>query len=94
MAYLCQYSDLENSTDSIVHGVTKSWTRLSDFHFPGRGNYYPLQYPCLGNPHGQRSLADYSPWGCKESDIIVHTQTQRAFEIFTNKDLRILNFIF
>ena len=25
-------SDLENSMDCIVHGVTKSWTRLSDFH--------------------------------------------------------------
>ena len=64
--YSRQYSGLENSMDSIVHGVTKSWTRLSDFHFPGRGNYYPLQYPCLGNPHGQRSLAGYSPWGSKE----------------------------
>ena len=28
-----QYSGLENSMDYIVHGVTKSWTRLSDFHF-------------------------------------------------------------
>ena len=28
-----QYSGLENSVDSIVHGVTESWTRLSDFHF-------------------------------------------------------------
>ena len=28
-----QYSDLENPMDCIVHGVTKSWTRLSDFHF-------------------------------------------------------------
>ena len=27
-----QYSDLENSMDCIVHGVAKSWTRLSDFH--------------------------------------------------------------
>ena len=26
------YSGLENSMDCIVHGVTKSWTRLSDFH--------------------------------------------------------------
>ena len=25
-----------------------------------------LQYSCLENPHGQRSLAGYSPWGCKE----------------------------
>ena len=35
------YSGLENSMDSIVHGVSKSWTRLSNFHlslfftFPG-----------------------------------------------------------
>ena len=28
-----QYSGLENSTDCIVHGVTKSWMWLTDFHF-------------------------------------------------------------
>ena len=27
-----QYSGLENSMDYRVHGVTRSWTRLSDFH--------------------------------------------------------------
>ena len=32
----------------------------------GHGN--PLQYSCLENPHGQRSLVGYSPWGRKESD--------------------------
>ena len=31
--YPLQYSGLENSTDCILHGVTKSQTRLSDFHF-------------------------------------------------------------
>ena len=31
--YSLQYSCLENSMDCIVHGVAKSWTRLSDFHF-------------------------------------------------------------
>ena len=30
--YLLQYSGLENSMDYIVRWVTKSWTRLSDFH--------------------------------------------------------------
>ena len=30
--YPLQYSGLENSMDYIVHGVPKSWTRLSDFH--------------------------------------------------------------
>ena len=28
-----QYYGLGNSMDCIVHGVAKSWTRLSDFHF-------------------------------------------------------------
>ena len=28
---------------------------------PGGGNGNPLQYSCLENPHGQRSLAGYSP---------------------------------
>ena len=31
--YLLQYSGLGNSMDCIVHGVAKSWTQLSDFHF-------------------------------------------------------------
>ena len=31
--YPLQYSGLANSMDCIVHGVTKSWTQLSDFHF-------------------------------------------------------------
>ena len=31
--YSFQYSGLENSMDCIVHGVTKSRTQLSDFHF-------------------------------------------------------------
>ena len=36
---------------------------------PGEGNGSPLQYSCLENPHGQRSLAGYSPCGCKELDV-------------------------
>ena len=35
---------------------------------PGGGHGNPLQYICLENPHGQRSLAGYSPRGHKESD--------------------------
>ena len=30
---------------------------------PGGGHGNPLQCSCLGNPHGQRSLVGYSPWG-------------------------------
>ena len=28
---------------------------------PGEGHGNPLQYSCLKNPHGQRSLVGYSP---------------------------------
>ena len=32
-SYPLQYSGLEHSLDWTVHGVAKSWTRVSDFHF-------------------------------------------------------------
>ena len=35
----------------------------------GGGHANPLQYSCLDNPLGQRSLVGYSPWGCKELDM-------------------------
>ena len=36
--------------------------------FPGGGHGNPLQYSCLENPQGQRSLVGYSPWGHTELD--------------------------
>ena len=36
---------------------------------PGVGHGNPLQDSCLENPHGQRSLAGYSPSGHKELDM-------------------------
>ena len=41
--YPLQYSGLEHSRDCTVHGVAKSLTRLSDFHFT-------FQPPPFGNP--------------------------------------------
>ena len=35
---------------------------------PGEGHGNLLQYSCLENPHEQRSLVAYSPWGPKELD--------------------------
>ena len=43
--------------------------------FLGGGHSNPLQYSCPENPHGQRSLAVYSPWGCKESDMTERLST-------------------
>ena len=44
--------------------------------FPGGGHDYPLLYSCLENPDGQRSLADYSSQGCKETDMTECLSTQ------------------
>ena len=42
--------------------------RSTSFSIRGGGHVNPLQYCCLENPHGQRSLGSYSPWGRKELD--------------------------
>ena len=39
----------------------------------------PLQYSCLENPRGQRSLAGCSPWNCKESERLSTAQQQGDF---------------
>ena len=43
---------------------------------PGGGHGKLLQYSCLENPHGLRSLAGYSLWGQKESDMTEQLRTQ------------------
>ena len=52
--YSLQYSGLEKYMDCIVHGVTKSQTRLSDFHFtshvdPKLSLFSPSSSPLPGN---------------------------------------------
>ena len=45
--YPLQNSGLENSMDCTVHGVTKSWTQLSDFHFHFQFVSYDLITLCI-----------------------------------------------
>ena len=47
----------------------ETWVQYWVGKTPWRIACNPLQYSCLKNPHGQRSLAGYSPWGHKESDM-------------------------
>ena len=56
---------------------------------PGGGHSNPLQYSCLENSNGQRSLVGYCPWGCKESDTTERLNTQHtvACGIFPDKGL-------
>ena len=45
---------------------------------PGGGHGNSLQYSCLENPHGQRSLAGYSAWGHKKSDMTERLSTAQS----------------
>ena len=57
--------------------VWETWVQSLGHEGGGHGN--PLEYSCLENPRGQRSLAGYSPWGCKQLDTteqLSTTQTQ------------------
>ena len=58
-------SDGKESTGNV--GNLRSISGLG--RSPGGGHGSPLQYSCLENPHGPRSLAGYSPWGLKESNM-------------------------
>ena len=61
--YPLQYSGLENSMDGTVHGVIKSWTWLSNFHFflftaaPGSGQFSQLSHQ--SKPYTQRWFLPY-----------------------------------
>ena len=57
----CNVGDL-----GLVRGLGRS---------PGGGHGNLLQYSCLENPHGQRSLAGYSPWGHKGWDTTKRLST-------------------
>ena len=61
---------------SVVKNLPSNTGDLRDASLiSGSGRYLagvngnPLQYSCLENPHGQRSLVGYSPCGHKESDM-------------------------
>ena len=54
----------------------------------GHGNL--LQYSCQENPHGQRSLADSSPWGRKESvttERLSTTLSSRVEDLMMQSDI-------
>ena len=55
-------------THTHTHTHTHNWSSLAHTHI----------YSCLENHHGQKSLVDYSPWGCKESDTTEQLSTAHS----------------
>ena len=69
----CSFPDgsaVKNLPANAEVGLIPGWGRSS-----GGGHGNPLQYSCLQSPHGQRSLADCSTWGHKESDVTEQLST-------------------
>ena len=50
----------------------------------GGGPGKALQFSCLENPHRQRSLTGYSPWGYKESDMTERLRTAQHKDVLYN----------
>ena len=50
---------------------------------PLEGAQQPTPVSLPGEPHGQRSLGGYSPWGCKEPDTTGHRLTHTCRVSFT-----------
>ena len=75
--YPLQYSGLENSMDCIVHGVAKSRTRPSDFHFhflPPRGCHEDISTCSKHNSWSPLDLAPTSPSGAcadRQEDLLI-----------------------
>jgi len=46
-------------------------------HVPWRRKWQPRSIFLPGKSHGQRSLASYSPRGCKESDMTIDKTTTK-----------------
>ena len=60
---------------------------------PWRRTWQPLQYSCMEEPHGQRSLAGCSPLGCEFSDTTKHTHIYNLYHILYICILQFLPFI-
>ena len=48
---------------------------------PWRRAWQPAPVFLLGESHGQKSLAGYSPWGHKESDMTEHAHMHRLLSL-------------
>ena len=62
---------------------------------PGGGNGNPLQYSCLENPRGQRSLVGHCAIGHKESDMTavlsMHAQVNTLSAVMQENGSKELN---
>ena len=58
--------------------MQENWVQSLVWEDSGEKNGYPIWYSCLENPHGQKNLVGYSPWGHKESDTTEQLSTAHS----------------
>ena len=63
------WSCLSSKESACSAGDSRDTGSIPGSEISGEGHGIPLQYSCLENPHGQRSLGGYSPRGHKELDM-------------------------
>ena len=71
-------SDSKEST--CIVGVLGSILGLG--RSPGGGHGNAVQYSCLENPHGLRSLVGYSPWSRRELDLTEAAKHTQYYTIY------------
>ena len=75
------------SRASLVVQIVKNLPAMQETLFdpwvrkiPWRREWLPTPAFLPGESHGQRSLAGYSSWGCKESDTTKHTHMKKILK--------------
>ena len=81
--YMDLYQQSDVSALKNPPAVKETWVLIPGLgRSPGGGHGNPLQYSCLENPHGQRSLVGCSPWGRKESEY--YSATKHSTQVCHN----------
>ena len=89
--YLLQYSWASVVAQTVKNppAMRETWVHPELRRSPGGGHGNPLQCSCLENPHRQRSLVGYSPWGHKESETLSNFHFTSHFHIMLVTALRV-----
>ena len=66
---LTRLVSLMAQTVKNLPAMKETWVRSLGWEAPRRRKWQPTPVFLPGEFYGQRSLAGYSPWGCKESDM-------------------------
>ena len=85
--------DLPGGSENLP---TKQETRVQslDWEDAWRRKWHPTPVYLLRKSHGQRSLAGYSPWGCKRVGHYLATKTNRTVMLLSVSPFMSINIYF